>query len=237
MGHLELKSERYIDRRLACSEKVSPASTTLVSRKVTKRTLPHELPPLPYATDALEEVISEKTVIHHYGKHHKTYIDELNTAILDSKFERFTLEELILSTADKPEHTLIFNSAAQAWNHAFYWRSMDPRGGGEPPAKLKQMMEASFGSIEVCKQELIEAAETQFASGWVWLVQDPTENKLRVITTSNGNNPLTQNMHALLVIDVWEHAYYLDYQHQRKDHVTAIIDKLINWNFAASNLV
>ncbi len=167
MGPLELKSEGFIDRRLVCSEKVNPASTTLVSRKEAKRTLPHELPPLPYATDALEEVISEKTVIHHYGKHHKTYIDVLNTAILDSKFEGFTLEEIILSTAGDPEHTLIFNSAAQAWNHAIYWRSLDPRGGGEPPAKLKQMIEASFGSIDVCKQELIDAAKTQFGSGWV----------------------------------------------------------------------
>jgi Fe-Mn family superoxide dismutase len=237
MGHLELKSERYLDRPITHPEKITPALVTLAFEREAKKIFPHELPPLPYATDALEEVISEKTVIYHYGKHHKTYIDELNKAISDSEFERFTLEEIIRSTADKPEHTLIFNHAAQAWNHAFYWHSLDPRGGGEPPAKLKQMIEASFGSIDVCKQELIEAASTQFGSGWVWLVQEQVGNKLRVIKTCNARNPITQNLRSLLVIDVWEHAYYLDFQHQRKDHVTAVIDKLINWNFAATNIV
>lgn len=203
--------------------------------EVIQKTSPHELPPLPYATDALSEVISENTIIFHYGKHHKTYVDELNKLIAGSAFETMTLEQIVRSTAGQSDHTAIFNNAAQALNHAFFWHSLQPGGGGEPPPQLKRMVEASFDSLDACKRELAEAATNQFGSGWAWLVQDG--KKLRVINTNDGDNPITQGLQPLLTIDVWEHAYYLDFQNRRKDYVGAVIDKLINWYFADANLL
>ena len=202
--------------------------------KVTEKISPHELPPLPYSTDALSEVISENTIIFHYGKHHKTYVDELNKLIANSEFATMTLEQIVLATAGKADQASIFNNAAQALNHAFYWHSLQPGGGGEPPPPLKQMMEASFSSVEACKQELATAAKSKFGSGWAWLVQDGKD--LRVIKTNDAENPITQGLHPLLTIDVWEHAYYLDFQNRRKDYVDAVIEKLINWDFAAANI-
>jgi len=201
---------------------------------IAQQSSPHALPPLPYATDALSEVISENTIIFHYGKHHKTYVEELNKAIAGSAFEAMTLDEIIRNTAGKSDHATIFNNAAQAWNHAFYWHSLTPSGGGEPPAGLKQMIEASFDSVDDCKHQLATAATSQFGSGWAWLVQDGKQ--LRVIKTNDAENPITQGVHPLLTLDVWEHAYYLDFQNRRKDYVAAVIDKLINWNFAAANI-
>jgi len=195
---------------------------------------PYELPALPYALDALSPFISETTLRFHYGKHHKTYIDALNKAIDDTEFEAMPLRALIQATAGKPGQATLFNNAAQAWNHAFYWDSLAPGGAGEPPPMLKQMIDASFGSVEACKQALTEAASTHFGSGWAWLVLDG--KKVSVVKTGDADNPLTRGMTPLLAIDVWEHAYYLDYQNRRKDHATGVIEHLINWNFAASNL-
>lgn len=194
---------------------------------------PYELPPLPYTLDALVPFISETTLGTHYNKHHQTYIDALNKAIDDTEFEVMPLKALICATAGKPSQTALFNNASQAWNHAFYWDSLTP-GGGEPPPALKRMIEASFGSVTACKQALIEAAVTQFGSGWVWLVQH--DKKLGVMKAPGAESPLTRGMTPLLVVDVWEHAYYLDYQNRRKDHVAGVINKLLNWDFAASNL-
>ena len=163
------------------------------------------------------------------------YIDELNKAISGSEFETATLAEIIRDAAGKPSHLSIFNNAAQAWNHAFYWHSLNRDGGGDPPPDLKHMIETSFDSVDVCKKELATAAISQFGSGWAWLVQD--DKKLRVIKTNDGDNPITQGLNPLLTIDVWEHAYYLDFQNRRKDYVDAVIDKLINWNFAAANIL
>lgn len=195
---------------------------------------PYELPPLPYAENSLEPVISAKTIGFHYGKHHKAYVDNLNKLVAGTEFADMPLEKIISSTVGKPDKIAIYNNAAQAWNHTFYWRSMRPKGGGEPPATLKQKMEVSFGSIEACKKELANAAVTQFGSGWAWLVQDG--GKLKVVKTSNADTPLTQTLKPLLTIDVWEHAYYLDYQNRRADYVNALIEKLINWEFADDNL-
>ena len=192
------------------------------------------LPALPYAENALEPVISANTISFHYGKHHKAYVDNLNKLIAGTEFVGLTLEKIIARTSGKTEKAAIFNNAAQAWNHAFYWQSLSPQGGGEPPAALKQKIEESFGTVDACKKELAAAATTQFGSGWAWLVLDG--DKLRVIKTGNADSPLTKGMKPLLTIDVWEHAYYLDYQNRRVDYVNAIIDKLINWNFAADNL-
>ena len=195
---------------------------------------PIVLPPLPYADNALEPVISANTISFHYGKHHKGYVDNLNKLIAETEFADMTLEKIITETAGKADKTAIFNNAAQAWNHTFYWRSLKPKGGGEPPAMLKKKIEAFFGTLDVCKKELTTAAMAQFGSGWAWLVLDG--DKLKVVKTTNADSPLIKGLKPLLTIDVWEHAYYLDYQNRRADYVKAVIDKLINWNFAAENL-
>jgi Fe-Mn family superoxide dismutase len=192
------------------------------------------LPLLPYEKNALQPVISATTLGVHYGKHNKAYVDTLNKLTEGTNFEDMPLEEIVKSASGDSDHAAIFNNAAQAWNHAFYWRSMKPKGGGEPPAVLKRLMESSFGSVEACKKELSNAAVGQFGSGWAWLVRDG--DKLKILKTGNANTPLTQGMQALLAIDVWEHAYYLDYQNRRADYVNAVLDKLANWDFAAENL-
>ena len=194
----------------------------------------HVLPPLPYAENALDPVISANTIGLHYGKHHKGYVDTLNKLIAGTELANLPLEKVIVETAGKPDKVAIFNNAAQTWNHNFYWRSLRPRGGGEPPAELKQKIEASFGNVAACKKELATAATARFGSGWAWLVLDG--GKLKVLSTGNADSPKTKGMTPLLTIDVWEHAYYLDYQNRRPDHVKAVLDKLIHWGFAADNL-
>lgn len=195
---------------------------------------PHVLPTLPYAENALEPIITARTIGFHYGRHHKAYVDNLNNVVMETEFADLPLEKIITATAGRPENTAIFNNAAQIWNHSFYWKSMRPKGGGEPPAALKQKLEGSFGSVDACRKELATAAVSQFGSGWVWLVVDG--DKLKVIKTANADVPLTTDMKPLLTIDVWEHAYYLDYQNRRADYVNAVLDKLINWEFALQNL-
>jgi superoxide dismutase, Fe-Mn family len=194
---------------------------------------PVVLPPLPYAENALEPVISAKTIGFHYGKHHKGYVDNLNKLIAGTDYAGMPLEKIIIDTAGHAEKAAIFNNAAQIWNHTFYWNSMLPKGGGEPPSGLKLKMEASFGSVDACKKEIFSAAVSQFGSGWAWLVLDG--NKLRVVKTANADVPLTTGMKPVLTVDVWEHAYYLDYQNRRADYVTAVLDRLINWEFALQN--
>ena len=194
----------------------------------------HILPSLPYADNALSPVISANTIGFHYGKHHKGYIDNLNKLLAGTGFADLPLESIITKTAGIADKSAIFNNAAQAWNHTFYWHSLRPKGGGDPPALLKQKIVASFGALAACKQELAAAAMAQFGSGWVWLVLDG--DKLKVVKTGNADAPITTGMKPLLTIDVWEHAYYLDYQNRRADYVNAVLDKLINWDFAADNL-
>jgi superoxide dismutase, Fe-Mn family len=192
------------------------------------------LPPLPYDENALEPVISANTLSFHYGKHHKTYVDTLNELIAGTEYADLPLEEIISKTVDQKDKTKIFNNAAQVWNHTFYWQCLSPNGGGEPPAELKQKIEESFGSVDDCKKELANMATTQFGSGWAWLVLDG--DKLKAVQTPNAHLPLTMGMKPLLTIDVWEHAYYLDYQNRRADYVKAVLEKLINWEFALENI-
>jgi Fe-Mn family superoxide dismutase len=194
----------------------------------------HTLPPLPYPGNALEPVISEQTLSFHHGKHHKTYVDTLNKLVAGGPFANLSLEELILRTVGHEQHAAIFNNAAQAWNHAFYWHCLTPRGGDSVPAPLQAKIKAAFGDLAALKREFGKAAIEQFGSGWAWLVLDGSD--LRVIKTSNGDDPLPKGMKPLLTIDVWEHAYYLDYQNRRADYVHALLDKLMNWEFAAGNL-
>ena len=194
----------------------------------------HVLPPLPYAESALDPAISANTIGFHYGKHHKGYVDTLNKLLAGTELANLSLEKLIATTVGKSDKAAIFNNAAQTWNHTFYWRSLRPKGGGEPPAALKQRIEASFGTLDACKTELTTAATTQFGSGWAWLVLDA--DKLKVVKTANAETPLTAGARPLVAIDAWEHAYYLDYQNRRADYVSAVLDKLINSGFAADNL-
>jgi len=204
---------------------------TLTARK---GATPFALPPLPYSEDALAPVISANTLRVHHDKHHKAYITKVNELVSGTELEGQTLEQIISAVSGRSDKVELFNNAAQAWNHGFYWRSMRPNGGGKPAAKLAAMVDAAFGSIDTFKQQFADAAVKQFGSGWAWLVRDA--HALKIVKTSNADLPLTKGQTPLLVIDVWEHAYYLDYQNRRPDYVQAVIDKLLNWEFAAENL-
>jgi Fe-Mn family superoxide dismutase len=192
------------------------------------------LAPLPYADNALEPVISANTLGFHYGKHHRAYVDNLNKLVAGTELAAQPLEQIIAAASGKPERVGIYNNAAQAWNHAFYWRSLKPGGGGSPPPALKSRIDAAFGSVDACRKELATAATTQFGSGWAWLVEDA--GKLAVVKTANADTPLTRGQKPLLTLDVWEHAYYLDYQNRRADYVNAVLERLLNWEFALQNL-
>jgi Fe-Mn family superoxide dismutase len=195
---------------------------------------PFTLPPLPYAEDALAPVISSQTLSFHHGKHHKTYVETLNKLIAGTQFEGQPLEAIIAATAGKSSSTAIFNNAAQNWNHTFYWQCMKPKGGGKPQGAMAARIDAAFGSYDDFKKAFAEAADTQFGSGWAWLVVE--NDLLKVVKTGNAEVPFTKGQTPLLTIDVWEHAYYLDYENRRPDYVNAVIDKLLNWQFAADNL-
>ena len=192
------------------------------------------LPTLPYADTALAPVISANTLGFHYGKHHKTYVDNLNNLVKGTDLEGQSLEAIVAATAGKADKAGVFNNAAQVWNHTFYWNCLRRNGGGAPPPKLAPMIDAGFGSFENFKKEFAQACVTQFGSGWGWLVADG--GVLKVVKTANAEVPFTKGQKPLLTIDVWEHAYYLDYQNRRADYVNAVIDKLLNWHFAEENL-
>jgi Fe-Mn family superoxide dismutase len=192
------------------------------------------LPPFPYADDALAPVISANTVSFHYGKHHKGYVDNLNKMIVGTDLANASLEQIVKSTAGVADKQVVFNNATQVWNHTFYWNSMKPNGGGKPSGDLAQKLDAAFTNFDNCKKEFVAAATGQFGSGWAWLVAEG--GILKVVKTPNAETPLTKGQVPLLTVDVWEHAYYLDYQNKRADYVNAVIDKLLNWDFAAANL-
>ncbi|MBP9590911.1 MAG: superoxide dismutase [Steroidobacteraceae bacterium] len=193
-----------------------------------------ELPALPYAQDALAPVVSAQTLSFHYGKHHKAYVDNLNKLVAGTDLAEAALEKVIAAVAGKPDKAGVFNNAAQVWNHTFFWNSMKPNGGGAPAGAVAKAIDASFGSAENFRKEFANAAMTQFGSGWAWLVAD--KGALRVMKTANADTPLTMGVTPILTIDVWEHAYYLDYQNRRADFVAAVMDRLLNWDFANANL-
>jgi len=193
-----------------------------------------ELPKLPYAKDALAPHISENTINFHYGKHHQAYITNLNNLITGTDLEGKTLEEIIkISAADKSKQG-IFNNAAQVWNHTFYWHSMKPNGGGKPIGEVLQKIERDFGSYENFVAEFKNAGATQFGSGWAWLVLE--SEKLKIVKTGNAETPLTTNAKPLMTMDVWEHAYYLDFQNARPSYIDSFLSHLVNWDFVAENL-
>ena len=195
---------------------------------------PFVLPPLPYADTALAPVISANTLGFHYGKHHKTYVDNLNNLVKGTDYESASLEKIINETAGKADKAPLFNNAAQIWNHTFYWNSLKGNGGGKPAGKLATMIDAAFGSYDNFRKELAATTVSQFGSGWGWLVVDG--GSLKVVKTANAEVPFTKGQKPLLTIDVWEHAYYLDHQNKRAAYVDAVIDRLLNWDFAAQNL-
>lgn len=192
------------------------------------------MPPLPYSESALEPVISARTVSFHYGKHEKAYFDKANKLVAESPWAGQPLEKVFLEAAKDPKMSELFNNTAQAWNHVFYWNGLRA-GSPAPSGKLAKAIDASFGSLEGCKKALHEAAVTQFASGWAWLVAEP-DGKLKVVKTGNAANPMQEGLKPLWTIDVWEHAYYLDYQNKRPEYAQAMLDKLVNWEFVAKNL-
>ena len=190
---------------------------------------------LPYADNALAPIITPNTISFHHGKHHKTYVDNLNNLVKGTDLEGKSLEEIVKATAGKADKAPLFNNAAQIWNHDFYWKSMKAGGGGAPTGKLADAINASFGSFEEFRKQMSATTVSQFGSGWGWLVADAA-GALKVVKTGNAEVPFTQGLKPLLTIDVWEHAYYLDHQNRRADYVNAVIDKLVNWEFAAQNL-
>ena len=193
-----------------------------------------ELPPLPYPADALEPAYSANTISFHHGKHHKAYVDNLNKLVAGTDLESKTLEELIMLSAADATKVGVFNNAAQIWNHTFFWNCMAPDAGGKPAGRLAKAIDEAFGSYEKFAEQFKAAAVVRFGSGWGWLVKE--DGALKIVSTSNADTPMTKNQTALLTVDVWEHAYYLDYQNRRPDFVQAFLDKLVNWDFVAKNL-
>jgi superoxide dismutase, Fe-Mn family len=188
-----------------------------------------ELPPLPWAQDALAPHISKETIEFHYGKHHQAYVTKTNELIANTANANKSLEEIVKSSQGP-----LFNNAAQVWNHTFYWNSLKPKGGGQPTGAVANAIKESFGSYEAFRKEFTEAAITQFGSGWAWLVKDGA--KLKVVKTPNAETPLTTAAKPILTCDVWEHAYYIDYRNARPKYLDTFLDQLVNWDFANSNL-
>ena len=191
-------------------------------------------PPLPYAEDSLEPVYSANTISFHYGKHHQAYVDNLNKVIAGTDLEDKPLEEIIAAVAGDSAKAGVFNNAAQVWNHTFFWNSMKPGGGGAPTGAVAARIDAAFGSYEAFVGDFKAAAVGRFGSGWAWLVAEG--DALRIVTTPNAEMPVPPGQKALITVDVWEHAYYLDYQNRRPDYVQAFFDKLANWDWANQNL-
>ncbi|HSC18268.1 MAG TPA: superoxide dismutase [Rhizomicrobium sp.] len=196
---------------------------------------PFALKPLPWAEDALAPTISARTISFHYHKHHKAYVDKLNKLTDGTRYAGMPLEQIVQATASGKDakDRQIFNNAGQVWNHDFFWRSLTPQGG-KPAGKLRDCIERDFGGTDQMIEQLAEAGKTQFGSGWAWLCSH--DGKLTVEKTPNAENPMAKGINCLLTVDVWEHAYYLDYQNERPRYLQEVLGKLLNWSFAAENL-
>ncbi len=193
------------------------------------------LPALPYSEDALQPHVSSNTISFHYGKHHQAYVDNLNKMINGTDLDDTSLEDIVKASAGKPDKAGVFNNSAQVWNHTFYWHSMSPNGGGAPTGKIAELIDRDFGSYDEFKAAFAAAGATQFGSGWAWLVS--VGDKLEVRKTPNAETPLTEDgVTPLLTMDVWEHAYYLDYQNKRPAYIETFLNELVNWDFANQNL-
>jgi Fe-Mn family superoxide dismutase len=192
------------------------------------------LPDLPYPDDALSPHISGKTLEFHYGKHHNAYVVNANKLLEGTELANEALETIIKKTAGETSKQAVFNNVAQVWNHSFYWKCMKPGGGGPPTGAIAQKIEADFGGFEKFSDAFKNAGATQFGSGWAWLVLK--DDKLHVMKTPNADTPVARGLKPLLTVDVWEHAYYLDYQNRRPDYFSVFVEKLINWDFVNSQL-
>lgn len=228
--------------KISCLKKVSKitfsktANCSIVKRKINEigGFMTFTLPPLPYDMSALEPHISANTLSFHYGKHHQAYVTNLNNLTQNTPLAGKSLEDVILEVSGQADKVGIFNNAAQVWNHTFYWHCMKPSGGGQPPSDILSLIERDFGGFDAFRDQFKQAAISQFGSGWAWLVSD--KGVLKITKTGNADLPMTHGHKALLTCDVWEHAYYLDYQNRRPDYVDTFLAHLINWDFVAKNL-
>ena len=193
-----------------------------------------ELPSLPYANDALAPYMSAETLDFHHGKHHQTYVTNLNNLLKDNKLQGASLEDIVVKSSKDTSMAGIFNNAGQHWNHILFWQCMKPNGGGSIPSELEARLNSDFGSVDQFKEAFIQAGTTQFGSGWAWLAID--NGKLVVTKSANASNPLVNGMKPILGCDVWEHSYYIDYRNKRPDYLKAFLDSLVNWEFVASQL-
>ena len=193
-----------------------------------------ELPSLPYANDALAPYMSAETLDFHHGKHHQTYVTNLNNLLKDHELRNSSLEDIVVKASKDASMAGIFNNAGQHWNHILFWQCMKPNGGGSIPSELEGRLNSDFGSVEQFKEAFIQAGTTQFGSGWAWLAID--NGKLVVTKSPNASNPLVDGMKPILGCDVWEHSYYIDYRNKRPDYLKAFLDSLVNWEFVASQL-
>jgi Fe-Mn family superoxide dismutase len=230
----DARNDRRDFVKTAAAAAAALALKDVAAPAVAKGATPIVLPPLPWAENALEPHISKNTISFHYGKHHKTYVDNLNGMVAGKPEADMSLESIVKAAAGKPDQAGLFNNAAQTWNHTFYWNSLRPKSDAKVPKEVADAIGASFGSHEEFVKQFSAAAMGQFGSGWAWLVFDG--GKLKVTKTPNAENPLTTTATPLLTLDVWEHAYYLDYQNRRKDYVTAVVENLLNWDFALKNM-
>jgi Fe-Mn family superoxide dismutase len=230
-----------LTRRAFCQSAVVLAAAAtapfplFATLKTKEDTMAFTLPNLPYDKSALEPHITAKTLEFHHGKHHQAYVTNLNKLIEGTEFEKMSLEEIMIKTAGNKDKAGIFNNGAQVWNHTFYWHSMKPKGGGKPSGPLAEKIDSDFGSFDKFVEAFKQAGATQFGSGWAWLVLGK-DGKLQVVKTPNAECPLTDGHTPLLTMDVWEHAYYLDYQNRRPDYIETFLGNLVNWEFAAENL-
>ena len=193
-----------------------------------------ELPSLPYANDALAPYMSAETLDFHHGKHHQTYVTNLNNLLKDHELQSSSLEDIVVKSSKDASMAGIFNNAGQHWNHVLFWQCMKPNGGGSIPSELEGRLNSDFGSVEQFKEAFIQAGITQFGSGWAWLAID--NGKLVVTKSPNASNPLVDGLKPILGCDVWEHSYYIDYRNKRPDYLKAFLDSLVNWEFVASQL-
>ena len=193
-----------------------------------------ELPSLPYASDALAPYMSSETLDFHHGKHHQTYVTNLNNLVKDSDMQDASLEDVVIKSSKDASMAGIFNNAGQHWNHILFWQCMKPNGGGAMPSELENRISSDFGSVDQFKEAFVQAGTTQFGSGWAWLAID--NGKLVVTKSANASNPLVEGMKPILGCDVWEHSYYIDYRNKRPDYLKAFLDNLVNWEFVSSQI-
>jgi superoxide dismutase, Fe-Mn family len=235
---MDLTRRRFL--QLAASGAALAAAPSFATSPVTQSLTPKEtamsftLPALPYAKDALAPHISASTFDFHHGKHHNAYVVKLNELVAGTEFEKASLEDIIIKTHDDASKAALFNNAAQHWNHSFFWHCLTPNGGGKPSGELAAKIDSDLGGYDKFAADFKAAALAQFGSGWAWLVKDAS-GKLKIHKTSNAHLPLAHGEIALLTVDVWEHAYYIDYQNRRPDFVQTVLDKLVNWDFVAAN--